>query len=164
MAVRASRSITEGADTFQIEHTFECGQFDLIEENNPGVWTEIWRDCDMSTKNRRRLTPYASGLKGVADIEITIPSRARHWKYFQASGDDFTDELDLSDVNDGVLPTDFCRWMEIYQNGKKLPCHAYEINHTTSTVTITAEWTVPGAAYEVVFWASPSGGSSTPGT
>ena len=164
MAVRASRTISDGVDTFSIEHTFECGTFDLITENNPGDRTEIWRDCDLGTKNRRTLWPYSSGLKGVVDLDFTMPSRARHWKYFQATNDDFTATLSMTDINCGVLPPDFCTWLELYQNGKKLPCRAFTINFLTSIITILEEWRVPGASYEVVFWANPCGGSSTPGT
>lgn len=164
MAVRAYRTITDGPNTYQIEHTFECGQFDLIQESNPGIWTEIWRDCDLGTKTRRTLWPYASGLKGVVDVDVTLSSRARHWKYFQGTNDDFTANLDLSDINDGVLPSGFCTWMEVYQNGKKLPCRAYSVNFATATVTIDGEWRVPGASYEVIFWAAPSGGAGSPGT
>ena len=165
MAVRASRSITEGSDTFTIYHTFECGAFDLIAENNPGIWTEIWRDCDLGTKNRRTLWPFASGLKGVADVEVNLAdTRQKHRKYFPASDDSFTTDLDLSDVNNGILPANPCAWMEVYQNGKKLPCEAYTLNYATPKVVIGGEWAVPGAAYEVIFWASPYGGSSTPGT
>lgn len=165
MAVRAYRELTDGPVTATIEHTFECSTFDLITENEPGIWTEIWRDCDMGTRSRRRLWPYASGLKGTADVDITIPARQRHWKYFQGTNDDFVTDLDMSDINGGVLPGDFCRWMEVYQNGKKLPCRAYTIQHTPpATVLIDGEWTVPGASYEVIFWAAPYGGANSPGT
>jgi len=156
--------MTDGADTYRIEHTFECGQFDVIQANNPGVWTEIWRDCDLGTKNRRTLWPYASGIKGVVDANANMQLRGRHWKYFPSSNDDFTATLDMSDVNCGQLPTDPCAWVEILQNGKKLPCSAFTINFVTSIITILAEWRVPGAAYEVLFWAAPCGGVASPGT
>ncbi len=165
MAVRASRSITEGSDTFTIYHTFECGAFDLIAENNPGIWTEIWRDCDLGTKNWRKLWPYASGKKGVVDVEVNISgTRQRHRAYTQPGDDSFVSTLDLSGVNGGVLPPNPCVWMDLYQNGKKLPCEAFTLNYSTAIITILEEWRVPGAAYEVLFWATPSGGSSTPGT
>lgn len=165
MAVRASRTVTVSSVDYTVYYTFECGQFDLIEENTPGVWTEIWRDCDLGTKTRRTLYPMASGLKGVVDVDFTLPDRLRHRKYIQGTDDSFTSTLDLSDINDGVLPSDFCRWLEIYQNGKKLPCEAIEeIDFSTAVITIDSAWRIPGASYEVIFWAAPSGGVSSPGT
>lgn len=166
MAVRAYRTITaDGGGDYVIQYTFECGQFDLMQENDPGIWTEIWRDCDLGTKSRRTLVPFASGIKGIADVEVNLAdSRQKHRKYFQASDDSFTTDLDLSDVNGGILPAIPCAWMEVYQNGKKLPCEGYTVDYTTPKVVINSEWTVPGASYEIIFWATPYGGVSTPGT
>lgn len=166
MAVRAYRTILQdgGPDSFTVEHTFECGQYDSMIANGNADWQEIWRDCDMGTKNRRTLWPYASGLKGVADVDIVIPGRQRHRKYFPASDDSFASELDMSDINGGFLPLNYCTYMDLLQNGKKLPCEGFGINYTLSKIVIEGEWTVPGASYEVIFWAAPYGGSSSPGT
>lgn len=159
MAVRAYATISG----FTIEHTFECGQFDLMLENgNAEGWVEIWRDCDLATNQRRRLWPYASGLKGTADIDITLPDRARARKYFQAVDDTFTDVLDMSTDFD-TLPSDPCVWIEIYQNGKRLPCESYTVDYDTLEITINTEWRVPGASYEVFVWTAASG-SNNPGT
>lgn len=156
MAVRAYKIVSG----YRLEYTFECGQFDLANENGAG-WTEIWRDCDLGARARRTLYPYASGLKGVADIDVNIAgSRLRHRKYFPSSDDSFTDTLDLSDTNSGQLPLDYCTWFEMYQNGKKIPCEAFTVNFGTAVVTINEAWRVPGAAYEILFWAAPVGGSN----
>ena len=164
MAVRAYRTISDGSDDYVIEHTFECGQFYALDESTPGVWTVLWEDCDLGTGRRRTLYPFASGLKGVVDVNVSTPSRTKHWKYFPASNDDFTATLSMADINCGKLPSDPCGWLAIYQNGKKLPCSAYSINFVTAVITILEEWRVPGAGYEVIFEASPCGGVSSPGT
>lgn len=153
MAVRAYATISG----YTIEKTFECGQFDLmVDSGNPDGWTEIWRDCDLGTKDRRRLWPYASGLKGTVDLDITLPERARARKYFQASDDTFTDDLDMSTDFD-TLPTDPCVWIEVWQNGKKIPCEGFTVDYGTLIITINSEWRVPGASYEVFVWAAASG-------
>lgn len=151
MAVRAYKIVSG----YPIEYTFECGQFDAMQANGAG-WTEIWRDCSIGGRLRRTLYPYASGLLGYADLNVNISnSRQRHQKYFQETGDAWASSLDLSDVNGGFLPLDPCSYIEVYQNGKKLPCSAITVNYSTSTITIASEWLVPGASYEVLFWASP---------
>lgn len=154
MAVSAYKIVTG----VRIERLFECGQFDLLQENGGG-WTEIWRDCDYLLRTSRTQWPFASGQKGAVEANIAVSdTRLRHRKYFPSDEDNFTSTLDLSDVNNGVLPSDVCAWMEVWQNGKKLPCEAFEVNFTTAIVTLFEGWLVPGAAYEVLFWASPSGG------
>lgn len=167
MAVRAYRKITpeSGPPDVTIYRTFDCGQFDSMIANGNTDWTEVWRDCDLATKQWRPLWPYASGFKGVADVEINLAdSRQKHRKYVQASDDTFTSEIDLSDINAGILPINRCTWMDVFQNGKKLPCEAYEVDYTLAKITIETEWRAPGASYEVLFWAAPSGGNSSPGT
>ena len=167
MAVRAYRTITpeSGPPDVTIYHTFDCGPFDSMVANGITAWTEVWRDCDMATKAWRPLWPYASGFKGIADVDINMAdSRQRHRYYNHETTDDFVSELDLSTINDGFLPVNHCTWLEIYQNGKKLPCESYTIDYTLSKLTINTDWLVPGASYEVLFWAPPSGGNSTPGT
>lgn len=84
-------------------------------------------------------------------------TRTRFRKYFPGQFDeDFVSLLDLSDVNSGLLPVDYCVWMEVIQNGKKLPCEAFSVNFALSSVEIESEWTVPGASYEVIFFAYPA--------
>lgn len=147
--------ITVSGTPYKIEYTFECGQFDLMQENG-AAWTEIWRDCDIAGKLRRSLYPYASGLLSYADIKVDVSGqRLRHRKYFQTTDDTWRTTFDLSDVNGGVLPLDVCTYMEVYQNGKKIPCEAYTVNYSTAIVTLSTNWAVPGASYEVLFWASP---------
>ena len=142
----------------RVERLFECAAFDAMQASG-GTWTEIWRDCDQYTMRRRTQWPFASGPKAYLVANTAVAdTRLRHRKYFPSDGDNFTSELDLSDTNSGVLPTDTCLWMEVWQNGKKLPCEAYSTNFGTSIVTINAAWLVPGAAYEVIFWATPVGG------
>lgn len=166
MAVIAYKIFTNGSDSYRVEHAFNCGQFDLLDESQPGHgWVEVWRDCDLMIPERRTLFPFASGPKGVVESDIQIAdTRLRHYKAFEDTGDSFTATLDMSTVNDGILPTDVCAYMDLYQNGKWLPCRAYTVNHSTSTITINSEWRVPGASYDVVFWAAPSGGNNSPGT
>jgi hypothetical protein len=156
MAVRAYK-IVSGV---RVERWFECGQFDLIQENDTS-WQEIWRDCDMLLQRTRIEVPFAAGWKGYVDMEISVAdTRLRHRKYFAYPDDpeEVPAFLDCSDVNGGGLPSDVCRWSEVYQNGKKLPCEGYYINYTTSTFVIREDWRAAGAAYEVVFWANPMGG------
>lgn len=137
---------------------FECGQFDILQESGGG-WTELWRDCDIWTSARRTLWPFASGPKGSASAVVVsiADTRTRFRKYFPATADEeFMSVLDLSDVNSGLLPVDYCVWMEVLQNGKKLPCEAFSVNFALSRVEIESEWTVPGASYEVIFFANPA--------
>lgn len=159
MAVRAYKIVEISGTDYRIEHSFNCGVFDLMTEGGTNEWTEIWRDCDIWV-NRQTEYPYASGPRAHWHVENTITEESRHRAYFLASDDTFTSTLDLSDTNDGVLPSDVCRWMEIYQNGKKLPCEGYSVDPDTSVVTISSDWRVPGASYEVIFWAAPVGGSN----
>lgn len=167
MAVRAFRTITpeSGPPDVVVYHTFDCGQYDSMKANGDTDWTEVWRDCDLATKQWRPLWPYASGFKGIADVEVNIAdSRQRHRKYTRPLNDTFPSEIDLSDINDGFLPANHCVYLEVYQNGKKLPCEAYTVNYSLAKIEIETEWQVPGAAYEVLFWAPPSGGTASPGT
>ena len=162
----AYKIINVSGTDVRVEHAFNCGQFDKMAEDQPGNgWVEIWRDCDLMIPDRQTLIPYASGPKGVVNADVKIAdTRLRH--YFNSDGTDdaFTATLDLSGVNGGILPADHCTYMDLYQNGKLLPCQAYTVNHTTSLVTIATEWRVPGATYTIKFWASPDGGISGPGT
>ena len=154
MAVKAYKVISGK----KVEALFECAYFDSMQLGGGG-WTEIWRDCDQYTQKRRTLWPFASGPKSYLDLEVAVAdTRLKHRKYFPSDDDNWTSELDLSDVNSGVLPSDGCIWMEVWQNGKKLPCEAYTVDFGTAIVTINEAWRVPGAAYEVLFWASPVGG------
>lgn len=138
--------------TFRYE--FECGTFDLASDSG-GLdgWTEIARDCDHWPSTRRTLTPYASGNKGASDIVIDFNERIGHHKYIETTDDTMRDVLDLSDINGGQLPTTPCAWMQVIQNGKKLPCSAYTVDYTTAEITIVEAWRVPGASYEVIFYA-----------
>lgn len=155
MAVRAYKIISASGTPYRIEYTFECGQFDLMQANG-AAWTEIWRDCDIAGKLRRSLYPFAAGLLSAADVKVDISGqKLRHRKYFATTDDTVRTALSLSDVNGGVLPLDICTYIDVYQNGKKIPCEGFSINHSTSTITIAAAWAVPGASYEVLFWASP---------
>jgi hypothetical protein len=143
---------------FPVQRYFECGQFDLLQENGGG-WTELWRDCDVWTAQRRTLWPFASGPKGTANAVVVsiADTRTRFRKYFPALADEeYKSALDLSDVNSGLLPIDYCVWMEVQQNGKCLPCEAFSVNFALATVNIEAEWQVPGASYEVKFFATPA--------
>lgn len=166
MALLAYKIFTVGGKDYRVEHAFECGQFDLMTEQQPGHgWVEVWRDCDLMTRSRQTLIPYASGPKGMVNADIQIAdTRQRH--YFDQAGtdDSFTATLDLSGVNGGILPNNICAYLDLYQNGVLLPCRAYSLNPATAIITIEAEWRVPGASYTVKFWASPDGGNSSHGT
>jgi hypothetical protein len=138
-----------------LKFEFECGTFDLAQENG-GLdgWVEISRDCDRWPATRTTLTPYASGNKAQSKFLYDFSERVGHRKYFPHSGDDIIETLDMSDVNGGKLPSTPCVWMTIMQNMvRKIPCEAYTIDYTTSIITIAEEWRVPGASYEVTFFA-----------
>ncbi len=50
---------------YTIQKQFECGQFDILQESDPGNgWVEISRDCDAWLPARWSLYPYASGNNG----------------------------------------------------------------------------------------------------
>lgn len=154
MAVLAQKFII----TKNVQRYFECGQFDLLQENGGG-WTELWRDCDVWASQRRTLWPFASGPKGSANASVIAGATlAKFRKYFPANDDDFQPILDLSDVNGGVLcePTKACEYTEVLQNGKKLPCEAYTVNFALSRIEVYGEWASPGEAYEVLFYALPA--------
>lgn len=150
MGVIAWKLITESGDTFYVEHEFECGTFDAQQETGAG-WTEIERDCDRWV-NRRTLWPYASGMRYGAPVRIVKSAANRKRKYFPAVGDEFTTELDMSDVNNGIMPANYCAYLELMQNGKVIPCEGFTIDHPNKKILINAAWRVPGAAYEVTFW------------
>lgn len=156
MAVLAVKNIAGN----NVQRYFECGQFDLLLENGGFGWTELWRDCDIWTQRRRTLWPFASGPKGTANAAVVSleSTLTRFRKYFPANDDDFQPVLDLSDVNDGVLcdPLKACEFIEVQQNGKKLPCEAYTVNFVLSNITVLEPWRSPGEAYEVLFWALPA--------
>ena len=147
--------IDSGGAVFKFE--FECGTFDLADENS-GLdgWEEIARDCDHWPATRVRLTPYASGPKGVSDALFDFRERVKFRKYFPMTEDTEVSTLDLSDVNGGKLPSNPCAWIDVLQNGKSIPCEGWEVDYTTAIITINSEWLVPGAAYEVKFQAQPA--------
>lgn len=146
--------IDPGGAVFKFE--FECGTFDLADENS-GLdgWEEIARDCDHWPATRRRLNYYASGPKSLSDAIFNFSERVRFRKYFETTDDTVRDVLSLTDVNGGKLPTNPCAWIEVYQNGKSLPCEGWSVDYTAKTITISEAWRVPGAAYEVKFQAQP---------
>lgn len=166
MAVIAFKNITYLSKEYRVEHTFECGQFDLMDEQQPGHgWTEVWRDCDLLAPERQTLIPFASGPKGVVSADIRIAdTRLRHYFDLPATDDSFVTALDLSGINGGILPSNYCTYIDLYQNGVLLPCSAYTVTHSTSTINIDSDWQIPGASYTVKFWASPDGGNSGPGS
>ena len=149
MGVIATKTI--GSDVLTKE--WNCSTFDFMQATQPGNgWVEIARDCDRVV--RRTLFPYASGPSYFSDTAALFNEKVRHRKYFPAVDEVNTSTLNLSDVNNGLLPFDFCKWGEVYQNGKKLPCEAFALNASTAVLAINSAWIVPGAAYEVFFWAS----------
>lgn len=134
---------------------FECGTFDLAADSG-GLdgWTEVSRDCDHWPATRRRLTPYASGPKDQSAIIFDFNDRIGHRKYFSTTDDTIRDVLDMSDINGGFLPTQPCVWMTVLQNMvREIPCEGYTIDYSTAEITILEEWRVPGAAYQVRFFA-----------
>lgn len=143
-----------------VTREWECGTFDLMDESDPSHgWTEISRDCD-SWPRRRTLYPYASGMHtgGRTGSATTLDASVPFRKYFANTTDTILTSLDFSDINGGILPVSPCAQMELYQNGLKLPCEAYTVDYSLSTISILTAWLVPGAAYEAVYFA-PTGGS-----
>jgi hypothetical protein len=137
---------------YTIQKQFECGQYDILQESDPGNgWVEISRDCDAWLPARWSLYPYASGNNGgffSSSNGTVIPEFA---KYFANDTDTALTELDLSDINSGVLPANPAARMGVFQNGKKLPFLAYTLDYGLSKILIATDWQVPGASYEVVY-------------
>jgi len=157
MGVLASKII----DGDSVIRNWECGSFDLMGESDPANgWVEISRDCD-SWPGRRTLYPYASGMHtGGTGVQATsLDSGVPFRKYFSNTTDTILTDLDFSDINSGVLPSTPCSQMTLYQNGVKIPCEAFSVDYSLSTITINGEWQVPGAAYEAIYFA-PTGGVS----
>ena len=155
MGVIAGKIIDFSGTPIKFAFEFECGSFDLAEENG-GLdgWVEINRDCDHWPATRRTLNPYASGPKGSSDIIFDWSDRLMHRKYFPNDTDVVFDVLDMSDVNGGYLPSNPCANMTVLQNMvRKIPCEGYTVDNVLSEITILDEWRVPGASYEVVFFA-----------
>lgn len=115
---------------YTIQKQFECGQFDILQESDPGNgWVEISRDCDAWLPARWSLYPYASGNNGgyfSSSNGTVVPEFA---KYFEILDDTQLTELDLSDINSGVLPSNPSARMGIFQNGKN-----YHLWHTLWTM------------------------------
>ena len=137
-------------DGITVQRQWECGQYDLLQETSPGNgWIEISRDCDAWMPSRWTLYPYASGNNGkylATPIVGAVPLKFR--KYFPNDTDDTITELDISDVNGGVMPSDMCSYFWCIQNGKPLPCEALTWDSSIGKVYISSAWQVPGAAYE----------------
>lgn len=135
-----------------VKKNWECGTFDLMMTTNPASgWVEIYRDCDAWPKSRWTLYPYASGNNGAGQYSPPIGSvQIQFAKYFPVDDDTQLTELDMSDINGGVLPGNTAN-IGVYQNGKKLPSVGFTIDATLSKIPIVTEWQVPGASYEVVF-------------
>ena len=135
-----------------IKRNWECGTFDILQASSPGNgWVEISRDCDAWPQRRWTLYPYASGNNGAGQYSPPIGNiQIDFFKYFPVSDDTQLDDLDMSDINAGVLPSNPAS-LKVYQNGKKIPPIGYTIDYTASTVSIVTDWQVPGASYEVVF-------------
>lgn len=149
MGVLASKIIGGTA----VLRNWECGNFDLMQANNPANgWTVISRDCDAWPKRRWTLYPYASGNNGQGQAgppggALTVKFR----KYFQTLTDTTRETLDMSDINGGLLPSAPCTHLWVIQNGKPLPCEGYTIDFDTALITILEDWRAPGASYEVRF-------------
>jgi len=151
MGVLAYKIIT-GTPDYTVERDWNCGNFDLLQESQPGNgWIEISRDCDAWPQSRRTLNPYASGNNGKGGASPPAQSGPRWRKYFPELGDVEASSLDFSDVNSGYLPTSMCGNFDLFQNGKKLPCEAFTVDYPTSIVTIVSAWRVPGASYEAIY-------------
>lgn len=146
-----------GGDVVTLTNEFECGSFDLADENS-GLdgWVEISRDCDHWPATRRTLTPYASGNRGSSALLTNFDDRIKFQKYFANTSDSVLDVLDLSDMNGGFLPS--LLWFVVHQNGKRLvEPNAYTVDYDTKELTIAAALQVPGAAYHVEFHAPLAG-------
>lgn len=135
-----------------VQKQFECGTFDLLQETSPGNgWIEISRDCDVWLPSRWSLYPYASGNNGGYFSTTNGAVVPEFVKYFPNETDDAITELDLSDINGGLMPSNPAARMNVYQSGKKLPYVALTYDNDNSKVLISTAWQVPGAAYEVVY-------------
>jgi len=138
-----------------VVNEFECGQFDLLQEYQPGNgWTEISRNCDNMPIDRRTLRPYASGWNNSGYANPAIPSRLPFEKAFIAAEDEILLTFDFSDINGGFLPSGLIGF-SLYQNGKYIPSRALTADYGTSIVTLSSEWGVPGANYDGVYWVQP---------
>ena len=135
-----------------VKRNWECGTFDLMTATNPSSgWVELSRDCDAWPQSRWTLYPYASGNNGAGQFSPPIGNiQIEFAKYFPIDDDTQLTELDMSDINGGVLPGNPAS-IAVYQNGKKLPSIGYTIDFTLSLIELVTEWQVPGSSYEVVF-------------
>ncbi len=156
MAVTAYKIIALPSE-HTVQREWECGTFDLMNDTDPGNgWVELSRDCDAWRQQRRTLVPFASGNNGLGQVTNPyIPAMLRFYKPFIAAENEIITELDLSDINGGVLPSDLCAYFDLSQNGKEIPCTALTADYGTSIVAIDPLWQVMGANYYVKFWASP---------
>lgn len=154
MGVKARKTV----DGIRVVREFPCGTFDLMDEGNPGHgWIAFYRDCDKMVPGQRTSFPFASGFKSGGDGEVAaaLDERLPFRKVFLPSGDpeEMVYELDCTDINNGVLPSNPCAKLWLFQNrSTKLLCEEYEIDTPTAGwITLSDSVVVPGALYELLF-------------
>ncbi len=143
---------------YQLIFEFDCSNFDnMVANGTTDGWEEVSRDCDHKPPSREwDGYPFSSKSTNTSEINLAtnVGSGARVYKRFDADEDEVLTELDLSDMNGGILPTNVCAMYDVYQNGNRLSCTLWEIDFDTKLLAIGTDRQAPGVNYEVLFWPS----------